>query len=70
MLRRILIAALISGFIAGIGISILQEFTTTPIIFHAEQGADPDNADKALPWEACGRAVSVTISKLALLSIL
>jgi hypothetical protein len=33
-------------------------------------GADPDNADKALPWEACGRAVSVTISKLALLSIL
>ena len=36
----------------------------------ANHGADPDNADKALPWEACGRAVSVTISKLALLSIL
>ena len=37
MLRRILITALISGFVTGVGISVLQEFTTTPLILHAEE---------------------------------
>ena len=45
MLRRILITALISGFITGIGISILQEFTTTPIILHAEEFEGNGSAD-------------------------
>ncbi len=40
MLRRILITALISGFVAGIGISIVHQFTTTPIIQHAEEFED------------------------------
>ncbi len=37
MLRRILITALIAGLISGIAISVVQEFTTTPIILHAEE---------------------------------
>ncbi len=37
MLRRILITALIAGFLSGIAISVVQEFTTTPIILHAEE---------------------------------
>ena len=37
MLRRILITALLAGFLGGLGISVVQEFTTTPIILHAEE---------------------------------
>ena len=37
MFRRILITALLAGFLGGLGISVVQEFTTTPIILHAEQ---------------------------------
>jgi len=44
MLRRILFTALIAGFITGIGISVLQEFTTTPIILHAEEFEDGGSA--------------------------
>lgn len=36
MFRRILITALLAGFLGGLGISVVQEFTTTPIILHAE----------------------------------
>ncbi len=37
MLKRILLAALVAGLVGGIVISVIQEFTTTPIILHAEQ---------------------------------
>jgi cobalt transporter subunit CbtA len=37
MFRRILITALLAGFLGGVGISVVQEFTTTPIILHAEE---------------------------------
>lgn len=37
MLKRILIAGLLAGFIGGVAISVVQEFTTTPIILHAEE---------------------------------
>lgn len=36
MLKRILLAALVAGLVGGIAISIVQEFTTTPLILHAE----------------------------------
>lgn len=45
MLRQILITALISGFVTGIGVSILQEFTTTPIILQAEEFEGVGSAD-------------------------
>jgi len=37
MFGRIVLAAAIAGLIAGLVISVVQEFTTTPIILHAEQ---------------------------------
>ncbi len=37
MLKRILLASLVAGLVGGIVISIVQEFTTTPLILHAEQ---------------------------------
>ncbi len=37
MFRRILTVALVAGALAGIGISVVQEFTTTPIILHSEE---------------------------------
>jgi cobalt transporter subunit CbtA len=37
MFRRIFATALIAGFFGGLGISVVHEFTTTPIILHAEQ---------------------------------
>lgn len=37
MFRRILITALFAGILAGLGISVVHEFTTTPIILHAEE---------------------------------
>ena len=37
MFRRILITALFAGFLGGLGISVVHEFTTTPIILHAEE---------------------------------
>ena len=37
MLRKILTAAIFAGVLSGLGISIVQEFTTTPLILHAEE---------------------------------
>ena len=37
MFRRIFLTALLAGFLSGSCISIIHEFTTTPIIFHAEK---------------------------------
>jgi len=49
MLRKILTVAIIAGVLSGMGISVVQEFTTTPLILHAEKyenaaapGADED----------------------------
>ena len=36
MLKRVLLAGLVAGLIGGIVISIIQAFTTTPLILHAE----------------------------------
>jgi len=44
MLRKILTVAIFAGVISGLVISIVQEFTTTPIILHAE---DYENASAA-----------------------
>jgi len=37
MLRKILTVAIFAGVLSGLGISIVQEFTTTPLILHAEE---------------------------------
>ena len=37
MYRRIFATALIAGLLAGLGITVLQEVTTTPLIRHAEK---------------------------------
>jgi len=37
MFRRILITALLAGFLGGLSISVVQQFTTAPIILHAEE---------------------------------
>lgn len=42
MLRRILVSALVAGFLSGIAISVVQAFTTTPLILHAEKFENAD----------------------------
>ena len=37
MIGRLLTAALLSGVSAGVAVSVVQEFTTAPIILHAEE---------------------------------
>jgi len=37
MIRKVLASALLSGLLAGVLITVVQEFTTTPIILHAEE---------------------------------
>ena len=37
MYRRIFATAILAGFLGGVIITVIQEFTTTPIILHAEQ---------------------------------
>ncbi len=46
MFRRIFITALLAGFLGGLGISVVQEFTTTPIILHAEEFETKAAADR------------------------
>lgn len=51
MFRRIFFTAIIAGLLGGMGISVVHEFTTTPIILHAEQfegGAEPAHNHGAL----------------------
>ena len=57
MFRRIFLTALLAGFLSGSCISIIHEFTTTPIIFHAEKferkGVSKDRkvgVDKRIPF--------------------
>ncbi len=49
MLKRIVLASLVAGLVGGIVISIVQEFTTTPLILHAEQF---ENAPATPPGQA------------------
>jgi cobalt transporter subunit CbtA len=46
MFRRIFFTALIAGLLGGLAISVVHEFTTTPIILHAEkfEGGAPAQA--------------------------
>ena len=44
MFRRIFLTALISGLLGGAAISLVQHFTTTPIILHAETFEGGGNA--------------------------
>ena len=37
MIRKVLASALLSGLLAGVLVTVIQEFTTTPIILHAEE---------------------------------
>lgn len=37
MFRRIFFTAILAGFLGGLAISVIHEFTTTPIILHAEE---------------------------------
>jgi len=51
MIGRLLTAALVSGVLAGVLISVVQEFTTTPIILHAELYEGSGSSDHAvLMW--------------------
>lgn len=45
MFRRIFFTALVAGLLGGVGISVVQEFTTTPIILHAEQFENAGSSD-------------------------
>lgn len=49
MIGRLLASALVSGLLAGVLISVIQEFTTTPLILHAEEyeGMDEHHHDHA-----------------------
>ena len=45
MFRRIFYTAMVAGILGGAAISVVQHFTTTPIILHAESfegGGDHD----------------------------
>jgi cobalt transporter subunit CbtA len=48
MFRRIFLTALLAGLIGGLVVSVVQEFTTTPVILHAEEfeNAAPDSGHK------------------------
>ncbi len=50
MLKRIALAALVAGLVGGIAISVLQEFTTTPLILHAEQFENTPASGPAEAW--------------------
>ena len=45
MFRRIFFTALVAGLLGGVGISVIQEFTTTPIILHAEEFESSGSSD-------------------------
>ncbi|MEO3429492.1 CbtA family protein [Pelagibius sp. CAU 1746] len=59
MLHRILWAALVAGFVAGIASAVLQHFTTTPLILqaeHYENGGAPAVAHSGLDGGGFGDA--------------
>ena len=48
MFRRIFFTAIVAGLLGGLAISVVQEFTTTPLILHAEEfeNSGGEGADK------------------------
>ena len=50
MLKRIVLASLVAGLVGGIVISIVQEFTTTPLILHAEQFENAPASGEPEAW--------------------
>ena len=52
MLKRILTVAIIAGALSGLGISIVQEFTTTPIILHAEEFENAQDKTAMMPYNS------------------
>lgn len=54
MFRRIFFTALLAGLLGGVGISVVHEFTTTPIILHAEE-FETKSAPAALKHSHLGR---------------
>lgn len=50
MIGRLLAAALVSGLLAGVLISVIQEFTTTPIILHAEEYENAGGDHATMMW--------------------
>lgn len=62
MFRRLLLAAVMAGLLAGLFISAVQEFTTTPIILHAEEyekdgAGSPGNLLERAAYTAIGNIV-------------
>ncbi len=51
MIRKVFTTALLAGFLAGLIISLVQEFTTTPLILHAEEyeNGEAEKAAYSLP---------------------
>ena len=58
MFRRIMATALLAGFLGGLAISVVQQFTTTPIILHAEEFEKPA-ADAAHKHGTLRRGISL-----------
>jgi len=58
MLHRILLAALVAGFVGGLATAALQHFTTTPLILEAEhyENGEAGLAHSGLGGEAIGGA--------------
>ena len=49
MFRRIILTALFAGILGGLGITVIQEFTTTPLILEAEKFEQGAPATSLLP---------------------
>lgn len=53
MITRVLSTGLLAGFVAGLAIAVLQNFTTTPLILQAEVFENAaEKAASAQPWQA------------------
>ena len=62
MFRRIFFTALIAGLLGGLAISVVHEFTTTPIILHAEE------FEGGAPAKAPGQKHGAFDSRIGLIS--
>ena len=66
MIRKVLASALVSGLLAGVLVTIIQEFTTTPIILYAEEfeGGGHGNDHAFLNDAADGGAIILADGKV------
>ena len=74
MFKIIFSVALLAGFLSGVGISLVQEFTTTPLILHAEEFENADiqahagearESKNATEWEPVNRLERFAYTALA-----